>query len=318
MGNVMLPLDIIDMIIDWYVYLESTGDDVERAQFAPRLKALSLVSRSWLAPCQRVLFQRIRLGLPPDCEHEDDLQVPRFLFLLLHPHLARYVVCVCIWSDSMPADAAELLRCMPAAFPNLEQLEVEAVWRDPPLEFMTRMPATLGRFARLESLALVCMREAVIDPWRTCLASLQLHNVDIIAPAELLLPLVRAVVMPRRDAVQRAVQQGTFMGVSYTTPRQMQELHGFLMQVETWTDLDIMYDGMALDARLPAGECLIPQMGCHPDPNDRHGPVARKAYTPHFARALRVRPPGHGLAAACRPRAGRAARPAPDADRHHV
>jgi hypothetical protein len=254
MSNVTLPFDLIDIIIDWYVYLESTGDAVERAQFAPRLKAMSLVSRSWLGPCQRVLFQRIRLGLPPDCEHEDDLQVPRFLFLLLHPHLARSVVYVCIWTDSMPADAAELLRCMPAAFPNLEQLEVEVVWRDPPPEFMTLMPATLGRFARLESLALVCMREAAIDPWRMCLASLQLHNVDIIAPAEFLLPLVRAVVAPRADGAPHVVQQGTFESYGDTSPSQVQELHGLLCQVQTWTQLDVMYDGVTLGVRPPGGK----------------------------------------------------------------
>jgi hypothetical protein len=254
MSNIMLPLDLIDMIIDLYVYLESTGDNVERVQFAPRLKAMSLVSRSWLGPCQRVLFQRIRLGLPPDCEHEDDLQVPRFLFLLLHPHLARSVVYVCIWSDSMPADAAELLRCMPAAFPNLEQLEVEVVWHDPPAEFMTLMPATLGRFARLESLALVCMREAAIDPWRMCLASLQLHNVDIIAPAEFLLPLVRAIVAPRADGAPHVVQQGTFESYGDTSPSQVQELHGLLCQVQTWTQLDVMYDGVTLGVRPPGGK----------------------------------------------------------------
>jgi hypothetical protein len=254
MSNVTLPFDLIDMIIDWYVYLESTGDDLVRAQFAPRLKTLSLVSRSWLGPCQRVLFQRIRLGLPPDEEYEDDLQVPRFLFLLLHPHLARYVICVRIWTDDMPTNAVELLRCMPAAFPDLEELELDVVCRDPPAEFMALVPATLGQFPRLRLLALECMREAAVGPWQLCLESVQLLEVDITAPPELLLPLVRAVVAPRADGAPHAVQQGTFESYGDTSPSQVQELHGLLCRVQTWTQLDVVYDGVTLGVRPPGGK----------------------------------------------------------------
>jgi hypothetical protein len=254
MSHVTLPFDLMDMIIDWYVYLESTSDDVERAQFAPRLKAMSLVSRSWLRPCQRVLFQRIRLGLPPDEEYEDDLQVPRFLFLLLHPHLARYVVALRIWTDNMPAETAELLRCMPAVIPNLEVLGVEVAHHDPPAEFMALVPATLRRFARLDSLELECMREAAIGPWQLYLKSVQLFDVDITAPPELLLPLIRAVVAPRADGAPHRVQQGTFEGCGDTSPSQLRELHGLLMQVQTWTQLDVVYDGVTLGVRPPGGK----------------------------------------------------------------
>jgi hypothetical protein len=246
-----LSLDLIDMVANIHVWLEIHGEGVERTQFAPRLKTLSLVSRSWLGPCRRILFQRFRLGLPPKCSYEDHLQVQRFEFLLSHPHIARYVLMLRIWIDSVPVGTEEVIGNIPTAFPHLEMFEVRSTRPDTSPEFATLMAATLSQCSCLRSIYLN-YTSPVIDPRTLFLQAPRLENVHMMAPAASLLPMMRAVMMSCKNDGQH-LRQGTFAAKQCTQYSQLQEMYRLIAIHRTWRKLRIMHTGTVLFNSPPIG-----------------------------------------------------------------
>jgi hypothetical protein len=245
-----LSLDLIDMVANIHVRLEIHGEGVERAQFAPRLKTLSLVSRSWLGPCRRVLFQRFRLGLPPKFTYTDHLQVQRFEFLRSHPHIARYVLFLRIWVDDAPVGTEEVIGNIPTAFPHLAMFEVESTRPNTSPELATLMTATLSQCSCLRSIYLVYM--GPIDPRTLSLRTLHLENVHLVAPAASLLPLMRAVMMSCANDGQH-LRQGTFAAKQCTQYSQLQEMYRLIAIHRTWIKLRIMHTGTVLFNSPPIG-----------------------------------------------------------------
>jgi hypothetical protein len=269
-----LPLDIISLVSSWHVLIESRG--AERVDFWPRLKMMSLIARAWLHPCRDVLFEHFHLGTPRESKRKEHLQVSRFVFLLLHPKIAQHVKFAHIWNDRLPsAAAAEVIAGMPTAFPNLNRFQIESMRYKQPLQFMTLIPEMLRQLSRLEFLDLVCMRN-VLDPSKLCLKDLRLKHIQMMAPAQKLLPLMQAAVASLEQAAQ-PVRSGTFLATIFTDLGQIERMHHTLSAIKTWTRLKIMYQGAVLTTLSATSECA------HVSPLQTSDTVERPGFIPRQA-----------------------------------
>jgi hypothetical protein len=120
-----LPFELIQSIAEAAVDLEAV-DAGQRSKLVSRLRSLSLVCRAWLVPCQKVLFMQYTFGHSDlRLVKIDPLQLPRFAYLVAHPHLTAHVAYLSV-STLWETDYAEIIvNRMHEVFPNVISLEID-------------------------------------------------------------------------------------------------------------------------------------------------------------------------------------------------
>jgi hypothetical protein len=149
-----LPLELIEMIADQTIdIITATEFRNSRAKLVHRLRILALVSRLWSTLCQKVLFSQYTLGnFNPRYEKVDLLQLPRFVFLIMHPHLATYVTHLRIFAIWMIDELETVLERIPDVLSNVASFTIDDCGQNSIFDMGMPLAGFIDRLPRISHL----------------------------------------------------------------------------------------------------------------------------------------------------------------------